>query len=123
MDECNTIDGDAARRLLNVPNPHNTGHIHGVLPVYVGMEVRFTAKVNSQLGLEQGQRATVLSFLFHEEDQLRYNACRPGELFRPRYRPAGIWLDVHGFNESPIWEEAIPLVNGPARCAEGTRPT
>ena len=123
VDECNTIDGDAARRLLNVPNPHNTGHIHGVLPVYAGMEVRFTAKVNSQLGLVQEQRATVLSFLFHEEDQLRYNACRPGELFRPRYRPAGIWLDVHGFNESPIWEEALPLVNGPARCAVGTRPT
>lgn len=29
IDECNSIDVDAARRLLNVPNMHNTGHIHG----------------------------------------------------------------------------------------------
>ena len=36
--ECNTIDVQAARRLLNVPNIHNTGHIHGVLPVHVCME-------------------------------------------------------------------------------------
>ena len=38
VDECNTIDAEAARRLLNVPNIHNTGHMHGVLPVHVGME-------------------------------------------------------------------------------------
>ena len=29
IDECNSIDADAARRLLEVPNMHNTGHIHG----------------------------------------------------------------------------------------------
>jgi len=36
VDECNTIDRSAAQRLLNVPNMHNTGHIHGVLPCHVG---------------------------------------------------------------------------------------
>ena len=45
VDECNTIQGDpdAGWRLLNVPNMHKTGDIHGVLPAHVGMEVRFTA--------------------------------------------------------------------------------
>ena len=39
VDECNTIKADVAKRLLNVPNTHTTGHIHGVLPVHEGMEV------------------------------------------------------------------------------------
>lgn len=36
VDECNTIDRSAAQRLLNVPNFHNTGHIHGVFPSHIG---------------------------------------------------------------------------------------
>ena len=46
-------DREAAKRLLNVPNMHNTGNIHGVLPSHVGMRVRFAIKVNSRLGLVQ----------------------------------------------------------------------
>ena len=53
VDECNTIDREAAQRLLNVPNMHNTGNIHGVLPAHVAMRVRFVIKVNSRLGLVQ----------------------------------------------------------------------
>ena len=54
----------------NVPNMHNTGHIHGVLPAHVGMRVRFAVKVNSTLGLVQEQKATVVDFLFKAEDRL-----------------------------------------------------
>ena len=63
VDECNAIDWTSARRLLNVPNLHNTGHIHGVLPAHVGMEVRFTMKLNSAVGLVQEQRATIVVFV------------------------------------------------------------
>ena len=101
--ECNTIDKSAAQRLLNVPNLHNTGHIHGVLPCHIGMWVRFTIKLNSQLGLVQEQKATIVDFLFKDEDRVRYNACAPGELFRPRYQPVGIWLQVDDFVESPVY--------------------
>jgi hypothetical protein len=106
VDECNTIDASAAQRLLNVPNHHNTGHIHGVLAGHAGMRVRFATKMNSTLGLVQEQRATIVTFVFKHEDQLRYDACAPGEIFRPRYLPAGIWLQVDDFVDSPIWEEA-----------------
>ena len=74
------------------------------------MEVRFTAKLNSQLGLVQEQRATVLSFLFQDADQSRYQECAPGTLFKPTYCLAGIWLEVHDFKESPLWQDALPYV-------------
>ena len=44
-DECNTIDREGAKRLLNVASMKDTGHIHGVLPSHVGMRVRFATKV------------------------------------------------------------------------------
>ena len=110
VDECNTIDAEARRRLLSVPNMHKTGNIHGVLPAHLGMEVRFTVKLNATLGLVQEQKATIVGFLFHDDDKARYDECAPGQLFRPRYLPAGIWLRVHGFEESPISQEARELL-------------
>ena len=73
VDECNTNDRSAAQRLLNIPNMHCTGHIHGVLPAHVGMRERIAVKVNSMLGLVQEQRATIVDFVFKEEDRARYN--------------------------------------------------
>jgi hypothetical protein len=94
VDECNSIDRDAAQRLLNVPNIHNTGHIHGVLPCHIGMRVRFTVKFNSKLGLVQEQRATIVDILFKDEDRQHYRHAGPGQLFRPRYLPAGKLFSV-----------------------------
>ena len=108
--ECNTIDKSAALRLLNVPNPHMTGHIHGVLPAHVGMRVRLTVKLNSTHGLVQEQRATIVSFLFHDEDHARYQACAAGDIFRPRFQPAGVWLQVDDLVASPIAEEVLAWV-------------
>ena len=77
-DQCNSIDRAAALRLLNVPNPHMAGQMHGVLPSHVGMRVRFTVKLNSTQGLVQEQKATIVAFFFTDEDRARYGACRPG---------------------------------------------
>ena len=34
-----------------------------------------------------------------------------GQLFRPRYLPAGIWLQVDDFVDSPICSEVLPLID------------
>ena len=123
-DECNTIDRAAAARLLNVPNPHNTGHIHGVLPGHVGMWVRFLAKYNGTLGLVQEQRGKIVDFLFHEFDAQRYRRTAPGEIFKPRYMPEGLWLQLDGFERSPIAADLLPYLQGDpeAEAAEDAGP-
>ena len=123
VDEGGTIQGDpdTGRRLLNVPNMHKTGDIHGVLPAHVGMEVRFTAvqeELKKKLGLVQEQRATIVSFEFHPDDERDYEECAPGQLFRPRYLPQGIWMQVHGFKESPIYRELAGLLQQGAEGAD-----
>ena len=103
-DECQTLNKDAYSRLLNVANIYKTGRIHGVLPVHIGMRVRFTNKFNGAYGLVQGQKATVVDFVFHEDDVRRYRETGPGELFRPKRMPTGIWLQLDKFNDSPTCE-------------------
>ena len=110
VDQCSTLSAEAARRLLNVPNLHNTGNIPGVLAIHVGMKVRFTRKLNATLGLVQEQRAIVVGFVFHIEDQLRYVRIPAGELFRPTYQMSGIWLQVDDFIDSPMGSEAQQFV-------------
>ena len=110
-DECQTMDATAYSRLLNVASIYNTGRIHGVLPAHVGMRVRFTGKFNGAYGLVQEQRATIVDFVFHEDDARRYRETGPGEFFRPKRLPTGIWLQVDKFENAPSWaslKEFIP---------------
>ena len=109
-DECQTLDTDAYSRLLNVANIYKTGRIHGVLPAHVGMRVRFTGKFNGAYGLVQEQRATIVDFVFHEDDARRYRETGPGEFFRPKRLPTGIWLQVDNFDSSPTWASLKELI-------------
>lgn len=102
-DECQTLDKAAYCRLLNIANIYNTGKIHGVLPAHIGMRLRFTGKFNAAYGLVQEQKATIVDFVFHEDDSIRYRQAGPGELFRPKRMPTGIWLEVDNFEDSPSW--------------------
>ena len=76
----------------------------------LGMRVRFTGKFNAAYGLVQEQRATIVDFVFHEEDAARYRQTGPGELFRPRRMPTGLWLQVDDFVDSPSWDSLREVV-------------
>ena len=114
-DESNTMDAAVGARFLNVYNIHQTGHMHGIFPAHIGMRVRLTQKINATLGLVQEQRATIVDIVFHPQDAENYRRARPGELFRPRFLPAGFWLQVDDFSSSPIWEQLLPTVEDTAR--------
>ena len=119
-DECQTIkDKESYSKMLNVANIYNTGRMHGVLPAHVGMRVRFAGKFNGKYGLVQEQRATIVDFVFHEDDQVNYNNAGPGELFRPRRSPTGIWLQVDDFTEAPTWKDFMDYVGKDEKIARG----
>ena len=75
------------------------------------MRVRFTEKYNATLGLVQEQQATVVDFVFDPSDQERYRRAGPGEVFRPTNLPAGIWLQVDDFKQSPVWQSMMPYMS------------
>ena len=109
-DECQTLDKAAYSRLLNVTNIYKTAKIHGVFASHIGMRVRFTGKFNGAYGLVQEQKARIVSFVFHEDDDRRYRETAPGELFRPRRMPTGIWLEVDKVDDLPTWKSFMDYV-------------
>ncbi len=58
-----------AHQLLTIPNIHNTGNLHGILPLHVGMRVRFTHALSSIDGLVKERQGTVEKIVVHEDDE------------------------------------------------------
>ena len=58
-DECSDMAKSVAFRFLNQLNPHKTGHMHGILPVHIGMRLRLLAKFDADKGLVQETTCTV----------------------------------------------------------------
>jgi hypothetical protein len=56
-------------------------------------------------------KSQVVDFLFHEDDAARYRQVRPGELFKPKRMPTGIWLQVDDFKNSPSWENLQDFIS------------
>ena len=104
-DECCDLKQDAAFRFLNMTNPNKTGHMHGMFPCHVGMDIRFLAKLDGDAGMVQDTQAKIIDFEFHSLDREAYRQTAPGEMFYPRFLPSGLWVSVKGYSGCPDWEE------------------
>ena len=97
VDECNTIDWEQAVKLLNVPNIHNTGHIHNDLPLHIGMGVFFglcvRALVPAGAFASQGLRLLVWNWKCAWCELIVW----PGQLWISLYQPS-----------SPTWCPTCP---------------
>ena len=108
-DVCSDLDKETAFRFLNRPNPYRTGHMHGIFPCHVGMQVRLIAKLDADKGMIQDTVGTIMGFEFHSQDRRRYSVCAGGDLFSPRYLPSGIWLSIDGFQGCSDWMNLMDL--------------
>ena len=104
-DECCDLKQDAAFRFLNMTNPNKTGHMHGMFPCHIGMDIRFLAKLDGDAGMVQDTQAKIIDFEFHSLDREAYRQTAPGEMFYPRFLPSGLWVSVKGYSGCPDWEE------------------
>ena len=104
-DECCGLKQDTAFRFLNMTNPNKTGHMRGMFPCHVGMDIRFLAKLDGDAGMVQDTQAKIIDFEFHSLDREAYRQTAPGEMFYPRFLPSGLWVSVKGYSGCPDWEE------------------
>ena len=109
LDTSLELERDTKLRLLNQPNPYNTGMIHGILPCFVGMEIRLLARLDVEQGLVQDTQATIMDFEFHDADRARYLKTEPGEMFVPAYLPSGLWVSVKDYQGCPGWQDLLPF--------------
>ena len=90
-----------------------------VLTSHKGMRARLTKKLNATL--VQDQTATVIDYVFADSDRAAYRDTPAGVMFRPRYLPAGIWLQVDQYTEGVLAGDLFELVADPEdlrRCDE-----
>lgn len=103
------LDKQVAFRFLNRPNPYRTGHMHGIFPCHVGMQVRLIAKLDAEKGMIQDTIGTIMDFEFHSVDRAAYSQCRGGEIFSPQFLPSGIWLSVEGYQGCRNVDDLVEL--------------
>ena len=76
---------ELASKLLNHYRPHETGHMHGMLPLHLGMRVRLIVAVDKTKGLVSEAEGVVVHVAVNPKDQARVadaltDACATGRL-------------------------------------------
>ena len=98
---------DIAAKLLNTPNPKNTGMMHGMLLVHVGMRIRLLHhmfKYDRSRGLVKDAEGDVVKVVLdpREEEGVR-NAIADGRSqIYLRYLPLGIWVRMCKYDSAPF---------------------
>ena len=66
---------DMSAKLLNHYNPHETGHMHGMLTIHLGMRVRLLVPLDKQKGLVQDAEGVGVEFAVNPLDAPRAEAA------------------------------------------------
>ena len=103
------------REILLETNVHNTAHLHGILPVHVGMKMRLLSRLSAADGLVNERQCTVVKIVPHE-DEFDQDCPMPTHFKRVhlKYMLRGIWVSFDDFEDAPLAKEMLSYVN----CAE-----
>jgi len=103
------------REILLEVNVHNTGHLHGILPVHVGMKMRLLTKLSAADGLVNERLCTVVKIVPHEDE---FDQDRPVPTHFTRvqlkYMLRGIWASFDDLEDAPLAKDMLAYVN----CAD-----
>jgi len=94
----------AAKKLMNVANPKDSGGMHGMLPVHVGMRIRLLDALDEKKTLVEDAEGEVVRIEPHEDDQttmeeaLRMGA---GTVYLQKF-PKGVWVRMEKYQGAPF---------------------
>ena len=89
---------DLAAKLMNKVNPGDTGGMHGMLPLHLGMRIRLLEHLDVARGLVKDAEGDVVHIAIHpaDEEEVReaQAAGRPAYL---RHLPYGVWVRMEKY--------------------------
>ena len=93
---------DLIAKLLNKPNPKDTGFMHGALHVHVGMHFRLLAALDIDKGLVKDAEGEIVHVVINPADQALVDAAMAaGKPFvYLKYLPLGIWARMKKFDQA-----------------------
>jgi hypothetical protein len=91
---------DLIAKMLNKPNPKDTGCMHGALHVHVGMHFRLPAALDIDKGLVKDAEGEIVHVVINPADQALVDAAvAAGKPFvYIKYLPLGIWARMRKFD-------------------------
>ena len=111
------MDKKEAAKLLNHYNPLETGGMHGMLLLHLGMKVRLTESICKEKGLVKDAEGVVVHITVHpdDEDLVRRGVkdAEDGHEVRLylRQMPLGIWLRMDKYDETPATAQLAENTN------------
>jgi hypothetical protein len=94
----------AAKKLMNVPNPKDSGGMHGMLALHVGMRVRLLDALDEKKTLVKDAEGEVVRIEPHADDQARMeDALRmgAGTVYLQKL-PKGVWVRMEKYEGAPF---------------------
>ena len=107
----------AAAKLMNHYNPGETGGMHGMLPVHIGMRVRLTESLCKDKGLVKNAEGVVVRVEVDPQDEERMLEAFANPEANPVVYltrvPLGIWLKMEKYDDAPF----VDLIAGSTQMA------
>ena len=100
---------DMAKKLMNKANPKDTGMMHGMLALHIGMWMRFLDALDVEKSLVKDAERIVVSIVYHTLDQDHVDAAIANgeQRIYLRHLPLGIWLRMDKYNKSPFTNDDL----------------
>ena len=98
---------DVATKLMNHYNPHETGNMHSLLGVHLGMRVRLLELLDKAHGVVKNAEGVVVRVEIDPRDQEAVDAVAAAgdastqEIYL-RHLPLGIWLQLDKYTNAPF---------------------
>ena len=98
---------DLAAKLTNRPNPKDTGGMHGMLAVHLGMRIRLLEPLDLEQGLVKDAEGTVVHVVANplEQDNVDAAMATGAQRVYLNHVPLGFWVLMDKYASAPFCEE------------------
>ena len=90
-------------QLLTTPNLHETGGLHGLLPLHLGMKVRLMYQLCPSDGLVKETQGTILRIDLHPSDARRHASGY--QAIHLTHLPQAVWVSIDNYSNAPLQED------------------
>ena len=94
----------AAKKLMNVANPKDSGSMHGMLALHIGMRIRLLDALDERKTLVKDAEGDIVRIVPHPDDQQRMEEglqMGGGIIYLTKF-PKGVWVRMEKYDGAPF---------------------
>ena len=99
-----TMPVEAAKKLMNIANPKDSGNMHGMLALHIGMRIRLLDALDEKKTLVKDAEGDIVRIEPHPEDRARMEEglrLGGGIVYLTKF-PRGIWVRMEKYTGAPF---------------------